>query len=201
MSPAERLPRALRIAAGVGVLVLVLVAASVGWVGTSVLGALDTEAVTKADILETLRRRPLPTRAADGGVAIPPETARLAGDTEAVAANRLQEIATRAVEDAGGEIGSAEVVRIVDGIETTRRIVVSVAFEADIAAVQQALFTLETGVPFVVVDALALLPSEASGRVDEGMLRASLVVSGFWKPPAAATAESTAPAAAQGGGT
>jgi hypothetical protein len=201
MSRAERLPRAQTIAAGVGVLVLVLVAASVGWVGTSVLGALDTEAVTKADILETLRRRPLPTRAADGGVAIPAETARLAGETEAVAANGLQEIATRAVEDAGGEIGSAEVVRIVDGIEATRRIVVSVAFEADIAAVQQALFSLETGVPFVVVDALALLPSEASGRVDEGLLRASLVVSGFWKPPAAATAESVAPAATAGGGT
>lgn len=200
MNPAERLPRVQRIAAGVGVLALVFVAASVAWVGTSVLGALDTEAVTKADILETLRRRPLPTRTADGGIAIPAETARLAGETEAVAANRLQEIATRAVEDAGGEIGSAEVVRIVDGLEATRRIVVSVSFEADIAAVQQALFTLEAGVPFVVVDALALLPVEESGRVDAGTLRASLVVSGFWKPPAAATAESAAPAA-QGGGT
>lgn len=200
MSPAERLPRAQRIAAGVGVLALVLVAASVAWVGTSVLGALDTEAVTKADILETLRRRPLPTRTADGGIAIPAATARLGGETEAVAANRLQEIATRAVEEAGGEIGSAEVVRIVDGLEATRRIVVSVSFEADIGAVQQALFTLEAGVPFVVVDALALLPAEGSGRVDAGMLRVSLVVSGFWKPPAAATAESVAPAA-QGGGT
>ncbi len=194
MTPGDRVPRAQLAAAGIGVLVLVLVLSSVAWMGTTVLGALDVEASTKADILETLRRRPLPTRASDGGVAIPPETARLAGETEAVAANGLQEIVTRAVEDAGGEVATAEVVRIVDGIETTRRIVVSIAFEGDIAAVQQALFTLESGVPFVLVDALTLVPTEAGGRVDDERLRVGLVVSGFWRAPAPATAEvSTAP--------
>lgn len=194
MTPGDSLPRAQLAAAGVGVLVLVLVLSSVAWMGTTVLGALDVEASTKADILETLRRRPLPTRAADGGVAIPPEQARLSGETEAVAANGLQEIVTRAVENAGGEIASAEVVRIVDGIEATRRIVVSITFEGDIAAVQQALFTLENGVPFAIVDGLTLLPTEAGGRVDDERLRVGLVVSGFWRAPPPATAGvSTAP--------
>lgn len=194
MTPGDHLPRAQLAAAGIGVLVLVLVLASFAWTGSTVLGALDTEASTKADILETLRRRPLPTRAADGGIAIPPEAARLAGETEAVAANGLQELVTRAVEGAGGEIASAEVVRIVDGLEATRRIVVSIAFESDIAGLQQALFTLEGGVPFVIVDALTLVPTEAGGQIDDERLRVGLVVSGFWRAPPPATADaSTAP--------
>lgn len=201
MSPADQVPRAQVAAAAVGLLVLVLVLGSVAWVGSTVLGALGVEAETKADILETLRRRPLPSRNADGGIAIPPDMARLAGETEAVAANRLQEIATSAVEGAGGTIVSAEIVRIVDGLEATRRIVVSVAFEADIAAVQEALFTLETGVPFVIVDALTMVPTEAGGRIDDARLRTSLVVSGFWRAPAPATAEAGDGSVAPGGGT
>jgi hypothetical protein len=194
VTPGDRLPRAQLAAAGVGILVLVLVLASVSWTGSVVLGALDVEATTKADVLETLRRRPLPTRSADGGIAIPGETARLAGETEAVAANGLQEVVTRAVEAAGGQIASAEVLRIVDGLEATRRIVVSIAFEGDISAVQQALFTLESGVPFVIVDALTLVPTESGGRIDDERLRVGLVVSGFWRAPPPATAESsTAP--------
>jgi hypothetical protein len=194
MTPGDRLPQAQLAAAGIGVLVLVLVLSSVTWMGTTVLGALDVEASTKADILETLRRRPLPTRGADGGIAVPPETARLSGETEAVAANGLQEIVTRAVETAGGKISSAEVVRIVDGLEATRRIVVSIAFEGDIGAVQAAVFSLESGVPFAIVDALTLVPTEAGGRVDDERLRVGLVVSGFWRAPPPATAEvSTAP--------
>jgi hypothetical protein len=194
MTPGDRLPRAQLAAAGVGILVLVLVLASVSWTGGAILGALDVEATTKADVLETLRRRPLPIRGSDGGIAIPGETARLAGETQAVAANGLQEVVTRAVEAAGGDIASAEVLRIVDGLEGTRRIVVSVAFEGDIAAVQQALFSLESGVPFVIVDALTLVPTEAGGLIDDERLRVGLVVSGFWRAPPPATAEtSTAP--------
>lgn len=194
MTPGDRLPRAQLAAAGVGILVLVLVLASVSWTGGAILGALDVEATTKADVLETLRRRPLPTRGSDGGIAIPGETARLAGETEAVAANGLQEVVTRAVEEAGGQIASAEVLRIVDGLEATRRIVVSIAFEGDIAAVQQALFSLESGVPFVIVDALTLVPTESGGRIDDERLRVGLVVSGFWRaPPPAAAETSTAP--------
>src|SRR3546814_11868545 len=73
-----------------------------------------------------------------------------------------------------GQIASAEVVRIVDGIEATRRIVVSIAFEGDIAAVQSALYSLETGVPFAIVDAVTLVPTEAGGQVDDERLRVEI---------------------------
>lgn len=182
MSPADR-RRALS-AAVLGALVVAAVATVV--VTESRIAAADAEIAAAEDMLAELRSRPLPAapRPPEG----PPVAAFLAGETEAIAANRLQEQVTRAVEGAGGAPESVAVARIEDGIDASRRIDVEIGFEATIGEVQEAIFGLETGLPYVFVAALQLQTVERSG--DDPRLRVRMTASGYWKAPPAAPAGS-----------
>lgn len=165
---------------------LAALAAATAFVVTASVGDMEAAVAAKSELLADLRARALPVSRAGAGPAVPPEAAYLAGETEAVAANLLQQKVTAAVEQAGGTPASVGVTEVVDGIGGSRRIGVEIAFAAGIDAVQAALFALETGVPYVFTDALTL-DSEAAGEAGGGdpRLRATLRVSGYWRPAGA----------------
>lgn len=167
---------------------LAVLAATLAFVTAAAVGDSDAIVAEKSELLADLRARALPV-ARGGGPAVPPEAAYLAGETEAVAANLLQETVTRAVEAAGGTPASVGITEITDGIAGSRRIDVEIAFAATIEQVQAALFTLETGVPYVLTAALTLASEAASdGLGDDPRLRVTLRVAGYWRTPTAAPA-------------
>jgi general secretion pathway protein M len=171
---------------------LVLAAVLLVVVAEGEIAAADAEIAAKQEMLAELRARalPAPSKPHEG----PPPEAFLAGETEAIAANRLQEQVTRAVEGAGGAPESVAVARIEDGVGGSRRIDVEIGFEGTIATLQQAAFTLESGLPYVFVAALQVQTVERSGG-DDPRLRVRMTCSGYWRAPPAE------PAAPAGSGT
>jgi len=167
---------------------LAVLAAAIAFVATETIGDLDAAVAEKSVLLADLRARALPAGRAGAGPVVPLEAAYLAGETEAVAANLLQEKVTRAVEEAGGTPASVGVTEILDGVGGSRRIGIEITFAAGIDAIQAALFALETGVPYVFTDALTLAAETAAQSGGDPQLRATLRVSGYWRPAAAAPA-------------
>jgi general secretion pathway protein M len=207
VSAAPTVP-ATRIAASAGVLLALFVATvAVALAAVSAIGSRDEEIAVKTELLADLRARALPATRAGGVVHVPPEAAYLAGETEAIAGNRLQEQVTGAVEAAGGKPLSIGITGVEDGIGGSRRITVEIAFETGSDGLQETLFALEAGVPYVFVDGLVVQPQEAAGggrSTAAGPLRATMSVSGYWRPatgsgaPAADAPDSSAAAPSAG---
>ena len=186
MSPAPDIaPTRMAIAvAGLAGLALLVVAVVV--VGSGLITARDAEVADKTATLADLRARALPARA--GRSAVPAAEAYLGGETEAIAANRLQERLTGAVEAAGGTPISVGLTEVVDGIGGARRIGAEITFQAKNDGLQAALFTLETGAPYVFVDGLVVQPETTVRTDDDPPLRVTLTAAAFWRAAAAPTA-------------
>jgi general secretion pathway protein M len=97
-------------------------------------------------------------------------TGYLAAVDDALAAVELQDRMKAVVEATGGQLRSAQSLKVepVDGIEGVRRAALKVRFTADIDSLATILYELETGEPYLFVDALSIRePRRQRRRRDE----------------------------------
>jgi general secretion pathway protein M len=127
-------------------------------------------------------RRPAPVHAPanDNGAIAPPGSAFLEGPTVTVAgATLLQRIAV-AVTKVGGSILSSQVE--LQGPQSKAGFIgVIASCELDQLALQQLLYDLEAGMPFLFVEQLAIQAPIAVSSAREGRLRVQLTVYGQWQ--------------------
>jgi general secretion pathway protein M len=97
-------------------------------------------------------------------------TGYLAAVDDALAAVELQDRTTAVVEAAGGELRSAQSLEVepVDAVPGVRRAGLKVRFTADIESLATILYELETGEPYLFVEALSIRePRRQRRRRDE----------------------------------
>jgi hypothetical protein len=146
---------------------------------------LQSEFETKSRMLETLTLQARPAVPGDANFAqATTESAVITGLTETVAASELQRSILTALQDAGGSVHSiqAEVTtdKVGDGL---RRLNAQTTFDSSLISLQKALFELETKIPFVFVESIAVQPAPISGAgaTSELLLRVTIVASSYWK--------------------
>jgi general secretion pathway protein M len=134
-----------------------------------------------ADILGQLEgRKPAPPRAAGTATAPVPGSPLLEGATVTVGgANLLQRVAA-AVTKLNGNILYTQV--DLQGTQSKEGFVsVTVNCELEQPALQQLLYDLEAGMPFLFVDQLVAQGPAIPGTMPEGKLRVLIAVSGQWQ--------------------
>jgi general secretion pathway protein M len=143
------------------------------------------EVTAARDILAQMeRRKPAPVHgsdnAPDNGAIVPPGSAFLEGPTVTVAgATLLQRIAV-AVTKVGGSILSSQVE--LQGPQSKAGFIgVIASCELDQPALQQLLYDLEAGMPFLFLEQLAVQAPVALSGAREGRLRVQLTVYGQWQ--------------------
>lgn len=125
-------------------------------------------------------RRPSATRNAPGGVAAPSGSPFLEGATVTVAGAALLQRVTAAVTKLGGSVLSSQV--DLQGTEAKAGFLSVIAScEIDQVGLQQLLYDVEAGMPFLFIDQLVVQAPSNFGAATEGKLRVLLTVSGQWK--------------------
>jgi general secretion pathway protein M len=139
------------------------------------------EVIAARDTLAQMEgRKPASVNAQDNGAIAPPGSAFLEGPTVTVAgATLLQRIAV-AVTKVGGSILSSQVE--LQGPQSKSGFIgVIASCELDQPALQQLLYDLEAGMPFLFVEQLAVQVPVAVSGAREGRLRVQLTVYGQWQ--------------------
>lgn len=133
------------------------------------------------DILEQLQgRRSAATGAAGAGDTIRTGSPFLEGPTQTVAAAALLQRMAGAVTKVGGNVLSSQVE--LQGTQSKAGLIgVIASFELDQPALQQLLYDLEAGMPFLFIDQLVVQAPMASSEAREGRLRVLLAVYGQWQ--------------------
>ena len=134
------------------------------------------------DILSHLEgRNPSSSRKADAkGAASVTGSPVLQGPTVTVAGAALLQRVAEAVTGVGGNILSSQV--DLQGAQSKNGFVkVSVDCEVDQPSLQQLLYDLEGGMPFLFVDRLVAQAPEAATSALRGKMRVSILVSGQWQ--------------------
>jgi general secretion pathway protein M len=173
-----------RFPVGAAILYVALVALFAITAWTTVADILERRAAVAAtaDILSQLEgRKPAAPRAAGAGAVSPvPGSPLLEGATVTVGgANLLQQVAA-AVTKLGGNILYTQV--DLQGTQSKEGFVnVTVSCEVEQPALQQLLYDLEAGMPFLFVDQLVAQGPAIPGTMPEGKLRVLLAVSGQWQ--------------------
>ena len=126
------------------------------------------------------QRKPAPTNAPEGDTIVPPGSAFLEGPTVTVAAAALLQRVAAAVTKAGGTIQSSQV-ELQGPQSRTDFIGVIASCEIDQAALQELLYDLEAGMPFLFVEQLAVQAPIPTSDAREGRLRVQLAVHGQWQ--------------------
>jgi len=125
-------------------------------------------------------RRPMPPGASAGADAAPTGSPFLEGPTVTVAGAALQQRVTGAVAKVGGNVLSSQV--DLDGTKAKQGYVSLVAScEVEQPALQQLLYDLEAGMPFLFVEQLVVQAPQAGTGEDGGRMRVLLGVSGQWQ--------------------
>jgi general secretion pathway protein M len=125
-------------------------------------------------------RRPASTHGEEGGVAAPSGSPFLEGATVTVAGAALLQRVTAAVTKLGGSVLSSQV--DLQGTEAkTGFLSVIASCEIDQPGLQQLLYDIEAGMPFLFIDQLVVQAPSSFGTSTEGKLRVLLTVSGQWK--------------------
>src|SRR5262245_7462115 len=115
-------------------------------------------------------------------IATAPASAFLDASTQGLAGAQLQAYLTQTA-------GAQQAAIISSGLEPTKRedtpdtIRLQATFEVGLAALQTILYRLESGTPYVFVEALAIQPAGAAGGrpPEDPLLRATLSVRAFWR--------------------
>lgn len=143
---------------------------------------LQGEHAAKVQLLDGLRRTGV-----DGGTKAPTpaaQSAALQAATETLAASELQKQIVDRLRTAGAFAQSvqAEPMREAAAVDGLQRLTAKLTFDGSIATLQRLLFDLETGLPFMFVDTLAVQPTSVStaGAGAEDRLRVTLVMSAYW---------------------
>jgi general secretion pathway protein M len=161
----------------VGVVVLLLFT-----VVTSIADLIDqrSELAASATMLEQLEGSRTPKPGAAGDVAMPSGSAYLEGATVTIAGATLLQRVASAVVKYGGDVLSTQLdVQSTAGKPGFLSMIASCEIEQP--QLQQLLYDLEAGMPFLFVDQLVVqTPTTASGS-QSGKLRVLLAVSGQWR--------------------
>jgi general secretion pathway protein M len=143
------------------------------------------EVIAARDTLAQMeRRKPAPVHATDNtsenGASIPPGSAFLEGPTVTVAGATLLQRVAVAVTKVGGSILSSQVE--LQGPQSKAGFIgVIASCELDQPALQQLLYDLEAGMPFLFIEQLAVQAPVAVSGTREGRLRVQLTVYGQWQ--------------------
>lgn len=166
------------VAAYVGVVAVLLFA---GWIALADIGDRRADVEAAADMLARLEGR-TPARPGDPDLLAGPAPAGspfLEGQTVTVAAAALLQRVASAITKLGGNVLSSQV--DLDGAQSKNGFVGLIAScEIEQPALQQLLYDLEAGMPYLFVDQLvAQAPVPTAGRGGERM-RVLIAVSGLW---------------------
>ena len=133
------------------------------------------------DVLEQMEaRKPASIHPSDRSTIVPPGSSFLEGPTVTVAGATLLQRVAVAVTKAGGTILSSQVE--LQGPQSKPGFIgVIASCELDQADLQQLLYDLEAGMPFLFVEQLAVQASIAASGTREGRLRVQLAVYGQWQ--------------------
>jgi len=139
------------------------------------------EVTASAAMLEQFEgRRPATTRGGAGSVGAPSGSPFLEGATVTVAGAALLQRVTAAVAKLGGSVLSSQV--DLQGTEAKAGFLSVIAScEIDQPGLQQLLYDVEAGMPFLFIDQLVVQAPSSIGSSTEGKLRVLLTVSGQWK--------------------
>jgi general secretion pathway protein M len=139
------------------------------------------EIAASAAMLEQLEgHRPSTGRGAPGGLAMPSGSAYLEGATVTVAGATLLQRVAGAVVKFGGNVLSTQL--DVQGTPTKTGFLSMIAScEIEQPQLQQVLYDLEAGMPFLFIDQLVVQTPLANSSTDAGKLRVLLAVSGQWR--------------------
>jgi general secretion pathway protein M len=125
-------------------------------------------------------RKPMPGGVKAGAEAAPAGSPFLEGPTVTVAGAALQQRVTGAVTKVGGNVLSSQV--DLEGSKAKQGYVSLVAScEVDQPALQQLLYDLEAGMPFLFVDQLVVQAPQTGTAEENGRMRVLLGVSGQWQ--------------------
>jgi general secretion pathway protein M len=139
------------------------------------------EVTASAAMLEQFEgRRATTTPSEAGGVAAPSGSPFLEVATVTVAGAALLQRVTAAVTKLGGSVLSSQV--DLQGTEAKAGFLSVIAScEIDQPGLQQLLYDVEAGMPFLFIDQLVVQAPSSFGTSTEGKLRVLLTVSGQWK--------------------
>jgi general secretion pathway protein M len=140
-----------------------------------------SEVIASATMLEQFEGRHAPTtRTEAGGVPAPSGSPFLQGATVTVAGAALLQRVTAAVTKLGGSVLSSQV--DLQGTEAKAGFLSVIAScEIDQPGLQQLLYDVEAGMPFLFIDQLVVQAPSSFGTSADGKLRVLLTVSGQWK--------------------
>src|SRR5262249_56864922 len=125
-------------------------------------------------------RKPMPGGTKAGAEAAPTGSPFLEGPTVTVAGAALQQRVTGAVSKVGGNVLSSQV--DLEGSKAKQGYVSLVAScEVEQPALQQLLYDLEAGMPFLFVEQLVVQAPQTGTGEDGGRLRLLVGVSGQWQ--------------------
>ncbi len=159
---------------------LVMVCALVTW--TALADVYDRYGTLAAatDMLDQIEgRKKSPSHTDVLGANAPAGSPFLEGQSITVAGAALQQRVTGAVSKFGGNVLSTQI--DLNSTQAKNGIVsLIVSYEAEQPALQQVLYDLEAGMPFLFVDQLEVQASQATGR-DGGPMRVLMTVSGQWQ--------------------
>lgn len=130
-------------------------------------------------LLDQIEGRARPGAAARTPGAPTPGSPYLEGQTVTVAGAALQQRIGNAVKAAGGNVLSLQV--DLQGTKTKKGFVsLTASCEVEQSALQQLLYDLEAGMPFLFIDQLTV-QSPQSGEAGGGRMRVLISVSGLWQ--------------------
>src|SRR5947209_11634384 len=138
------------------------------------------EVVASAAMLEQLEgRRPTPTRGQPAEVSMPSGSAFLEGATVTIAGAALIQRVAGAVTKFGGSVLSTQL--DLKGTQSKAGFLsILASCEIEQVGLQQLLYDLEAGMPFLFIDQLVVQAPSTSGS-GSGKLRILLAVSGQWQ--------------------
>lgn len=166
-----------------GYAALVMGLAVATWFALASLAADYAEYTAAADLLDRLEGRK-PTIEASGLASGPAGSPFLEGRTVTVAGAALQQRVVAAVKDAGGNVLSSQV--DLQGSQAKQGYIsLSANCEIRQDALQQLLYDLESGMPFLFIDQLVVQMPQSSGgagvETEAARMRVQIDVSGQWQ--------------------
>lgn len=159
---------------------LAMVCALVTWTALADIYDRHGALAAATDMLDQIEgRKKSPGHADVLGANAPAGSSFLEGQSITVAGAALQQRVTGAVSKSGGNVLSTQI--DLNSAQAKNGIVsLIVSCEVEQLALQQVLYDLEAGMPFLFVDQLEVQASQATGR-DGGPLHVLMTVSGQWQ--------------------
>ena len=166
-----------------GYAALIIGLAVIAWLALASLAGDYADYAAAADLLDRLEGRK-PSTEASGLASRPAGSPFLDGRTVTVAGAALQQRVVAAVRDAGGNVQSSQV--DLQGSQAKQGYVsLSANCEVGQGALQQLLYDLESGMPFLFIDQLVVQMPQSSGGsgvdTEAARMRVQIDVSGQWQ--------------------